>query len=780
MDNTNTLAIDEGGTGTFTVKLSVQPNANVTVAIASADTAAVSATASLTFTTGNWQTPQAVTVTGVQDSDNDNESVVLTLSATGGIIASDVTKTVSVDDNEDPSAIVVSGGDAALNIGEGASGTFTVKIDPPSTPSVTVSLSSPDTDITLDKTTLTFAANDADEQTVTVSAAHDADNRNESVDITLSTTSITTANVTKRIAVKDDETPSGNMVLDNTAQLVIGEGRTGTFSVRLDTQPNDVVTVDVSSADNGAATVNPASLTFTASDYQRTQTVTVSAEQDIDVADETPLITLTATGGIVADDVEKRVAVQDDDSPGTLIMVPSPLNVVEGGQEIFLVRLGTVPTVSSVAVNLTLSGNNPSVSLNPTSLTFTDADWNTNQVVTVSVEEDTNADNGLDTITGSFSSGTGNYASAANPEGATISLVTLDRPGDIVTSTQMVDLLEGGDAVEFTVRLGEVPINTDTVTLTLANSNRDVTISPQVLLFTRDNWSDERTVSAQAGEDSDKEDGYDIIVIKGAGGNYSRSESRVSVSVEENDDDGGVIGGTPGRSGVYALAIPPETGSDSSDIRIRCKQSSPCAVYFDCTSQDDGGLFQGWLPELIPAWGTRTVGASDIVRLTGDSWFGKGRLGCLLRSKERIGAQVWTRSGDGVLVNNSALLTSVLDSGSGKRRADIESIPSPDGDEQTNLRIRCLAPENEHCTRSLFSCYTDDGTMHNGNLGRIDRLTVRHLQTSELASLIDHRWQGMSLSCELHSDHHFTVQVMTRTGGGGALVNNSATGVSEN
>ncbi|MBF2760444.1 MAG: hypothetical protein ISN28_09275, partial [Ectothiorhodospiraceae bacterium AqS1] len=61
-----------------------------------------------------------------------------------------------------------------------------------------------------------------------------------------------------------------------------------------------------------------------------------------------------------------------------------------------------------------------------------------------------------------------------------------------------------------------------------------------------------------------------------------------------------------------------------------------------------------------------------------------------------------------------------------------------------------------------------------------DRLTVKHLQTSELASLIDHRWQGMGLSCELHSDHHFTVQVMTRTGGGGALVNNSATGVSEN
>uniref|UniRef100_UPI0018CC74B7 hypothetical protein n=1 Tax=Thioalkalivibrio sp. HK1 TaxID=1469245 RepID=UPI0018CC74B7 len=141
---------------------------------------------------------------------------------------------------------------------------------------------------------------------------------------------------------------------------------------------------------------------------------------------------------------------------------------------------------------------------------------------------------------------------------------------------------------------------------------------------------------------------------------------------------------------------------------------------------------------------------------------------------------VWTRSGDGVLVNNSAVLESVLDASHGYRRVDIESIPGPDGDEQTNLRIRCLAPEGQHCTRTAFTCYTDDGMLHEGALGRLDRLTVRHLQTSELASLIDHRWEEMGLSCELHSDQPFTVQVMTRTGGGGALVNNSATGVLEN
>ncbi|MBF2759118.1 MAG: hypothetical protein ISN28_02430, partial [Ectothiorhodospiraceae bacterium AqS1] len=85
LDNTGTLAIDEGGTGTFTVKLGATPTpaSNVTVTITSADTGAVTVNPpSLTFTTSNFTTAQTVTVTGVEDdNDGDNESVVLTVSA---------------------------------------------------------------------------------------------------------------------------------------------------------------------------------------------------------------------------------------------------------------------------------------------------------------------------------------------------------------------------------------------------------------------------------------------------------------------------------------------------------------------------------------------------------------------------------------------------------------------------------------------------------------------------------------------------------------------------
>ncbi|MBF2759710.1 MAG: hypothetical protein ISN28_05505, partial [Ectothiorhodospiraceae bacterium AqS1] len=48
---------------------------------------------------------------------------------------------------------------------------------------------------------------------------------------------------------------------------------------------------------------------------------------------------------------------------------------------------------------------------------------------------------------------------------------------------------------------------------------------------------------------------------------------------------------------------------------------------------------------------------------------------------------------------------------------------------------------------------------------------ARHAQQG-----IGHRWRGMGLSCEMRSNAPFTVQVLTRTGSGGALVNNSASG----
>ncbi len=81
-------------------------------------------------------------------------------------------------------------------------------------------------------------------------------------------------------------------------------------------------------------------------------------------------------------------------------------------------------------------------------------------------------------------------------------------------------------------------------------------------------------------------------------------------------------------------------------------QIVPCAVFLDCSTQA-GRVLQGHFPA-IRVWATTTLVPGHIQRLigAGSSW--EGRLGCVLRSQANIGSQVWTRSGDRVLVNNGA------------------------------------------------------------------------------------------------------------------------------
>ncbi|MBF2761322.1 MAG: hypothetical protein ISN28_13860, partial [Ectothiorhodospiraceae bacterium AqS1] len=269
LSSTAALSLDEGNDDTFTVSLSAEPAGDVTITITSADTGAVSV---------------SPTVTGKQDADGEDEEVVITLGATAasGIIADDVTRTVNIDDDEPPSAITLSGGTDALNVTEESTATFTVSIVPPSTKSVSVTLASSDTSIvTVSPTTLTFAANATAAQTVTVSALDDSDTDDESEEITLTATGgIST--VEKPVAVRDNDIPAGNLVLDSTAQISIDEGGAGSFTVSLSRRPSKNVTVDIESANPGAVTADPASLTFTANNWETVQSVTVTGEQDSD------------------------------------------------------------------------------------------------------------------------------------------------------------------------------------------------------------------------------------------------------------------------------------------------------------------------------------------------------------------------------------------------------------------------------------------------------------------------------------------------------------------
>ena len=173
------------------------------------------------------------------------------------------------------------------------------------------------------------------------------------------------------VTVTDDETAG---VTVTPTSLTVTEGGMNTYTVVLDTQPTATVTVTiVDPTDNADVTANPASLTFTTTNWDTAQTVTVSAAEDGDPLEDTATVTHTVSGGdyaaITAQDV--AVTVTDNDTPGVTV-APTSLTVGEGDMGTYTVKLNTLPTGN---VMVDISSNNTDVTVSPSSLTFTAGNW---------------------------------------------------------------------------------------------------------------------------------------------------------------------------------------------------------------------------------------------------------------------------------------------------------------------------------------------------------------------------------------------------------------------
>ena len=177
-----------------------------------------------------------------------------------------------------------------LAVAEGGSGTYTVVLDGEPTGDVVVAVSSDNADVTVQPSSLTFTSNNwQTAQTVTVTAAQDADAVDDSATLTHTAggadgyAGIAVESVS--VAVSDDDTAGVTL---SESDLRIDEGASATYTVVLDTQPANDVTIYPTS--NGV-TLQPASLTFTTFNWQTPQTVTVSAPHDDDTVNALVAIT---------------------------------------------------------------------------------------------------------------------------------------------------------------------------------------------------------------------------------------------------------------------------------------------------------------------------------------------------------------------------------------------------------------------------------------------------------------------------------------------------------
>ena len=154
--------------------------------------------------------------------------------------------------------------------------------------------------------------------------------------------------------ITDDDSPGVSV---QPPALTIDEGQSESYSVVLNSVPAGIVTVVASlTAGAGAVTVAPKSLTFSATDWDTAQQVTVTAVADTDGDDAHAAVGHTVSGADYGSVRAAPVAVtvRDDETASSGIeLVPDPTSVAEsGGERIITVtaRLDAAPRAAATAV----------------------------------------------------------------------------------------------------------------------------------------------------------------------------------------------------------------------------------------------------------------------------------------------------------------------------------------------------------------------------------------------------------------------------------------------
>ena len=524
------LDFEEGDNGTYTVVLNTEPLGDVTVTAGGvADTDLSLDKTTLTFTDQNWDTPQEIAVTAGQDDDAvDEPEVTITHTVTStddsgydGVNPDGVKVTVTDDDTAgvtvNPTAITVVGG---------RSNEYAVVLNSEPVADVTVTLDEySNKALNVDKELLTFTDQDWDTaKTVTVTA--DADAAPDTVTLTHSVKSADDSEYdgvsADSVSVTILKAPSGPLVQVGLAasdhELTVPEGESKTYSIVLSSLPVGDVTVAIGGFADTDISLDMTPLTFTTQNWNVNQTVTVTAGQDGDAVDDTVTVTHAISSvddsnydGLSAPSVV--VTVTDDEVVGVTVD-PTTLPIEEGDSGTYTVVLDSQPAGD---VTVTIEGiANTDLSLDNTTLTFTDQDWNTAQEVTVTAEHDDEAvDEAVVTISHTLSSTADSAYDGATAVGIPVTVTDDDTVGVTISETALT--IGEGDSATYTVVLDTLPSANVTVTVNVQNG-AELMVTPQSLIFTDQNWDAAQTVTINALDDTDTADEATVTLTHSVAG----------------------------------------------------------------------------------------------------------------------------------------------------------------------------------------------------------------------------------------------------------------------
>ncbi|MCP4348818.1 MAG: hypothetical protein GY795_25345 [Desulfobacterales bacterium] len=295
-----------------------------------------------------------------------------------------------------------------VTVTEGHTGTvtaqFSVSLSHAGAASVTVNYATADstasagTDYTAaGPTTITFAAGDNTDKTISVTVSGDYyDEDDEIFYVNLTPGGNVSAADTRGICTITDDDTAGFTVTPASGLTTGEDGRSSSFTLSLQSRPDADVTISASSSDSTEGTVSPSSLTFTGNNWNTAQTVTVTGTDDEETDGSSAYTVVLSpassadTGYSGADPEDVSVTNADDDSPGFTVSAASEKTAEDGTQAVFTVRLNTEPWATLVID--VVSSDTGEGTVSPAQLKFTRLDWNTDQTVTVTGVYDTLAD----------------------------------------------------------------------------------------------------------------------------------------------------------------------------------------------------------------------------------------------------------------------------------------------------------------------------------------------------------------------------------------------------
>jgi len=370
-------------------------------------------------------------------------------------------------------------------------------------------------------------------------------------------------------------------------EVTVEEGKTaGRLWVWMRAQPSGDVTVTMTSRDTTIATVTPDTLVFTPTSWNITaaKRPRVTGVADDTSGDRTTWIDFTLDGGgfdnVRSDSLKGTGTDPPPPPPPGITLSPSTLTIPEDEEASYTVVLNVEPT-ADVEVTPYINVGYASDLVVSDTLTFTTANWNVPQTVTIRALGDDivnaqNANGQYGRLAEVWHTAVGGGYTGASLSWLTVAIAD-DDVGDLDTSHNSLTVQEG-ESFSYVVRLTKRPPSD--VTVTPASRDETVATVGGPLTFTPDGWFDAQFVRVTGVADDAADPRHTWIDHTLDGGGFSNAEAdSVSATVVDAPSPGATI--VPAR-----LTVREAAGTGEYTVVLNTAPTSETDVTVTPTSSD--------------------------------------------------------------------------------------------------------------------------------------------------------------------------------------------------